>query len=286
MALQNCADLGCVSAVHVVDDCSTDGSADVARASWTSAPILNVFSFRENCGQWPATNFGIEALAAEADWTLILHADDVVKENWISLYIEALNVLPEGVASVCSSYDVWYPDGGRISAGEEYPNKPAVLVPGSRSEVRETLKRGCWWHISGCAIRNKSFAAIGPFNAELPMLGDWDWLLRALSSGYGVWYLPRSTMLYRQLPTSVSGTSFRIARDLRDRLQILENYFNQGYLTQRELRAYQRAVLRLLARRSLVRMARRDGYGLRKHLSLLGELAADYLSVTFRASSS
>ena len=81
--------------------------------------------------------------------------------------------------------------------------------------------RGCWWHISGCAIRMKAFDDVGEFDTRMPQLGDWDWLLRCLARGWSVEYIPRTLIRYRQHAASVSTLSFREDRDIRESLEII-----------------------------------------------------------------
>jgi glycosyltransferase involved in cell wall biosynthesis len=266
--------------VVVIDDCSSDGSSELAHRVWTDPTPLIVHRFEQNLGQWTATNYGFNELARNSDWTIILHADDIMKPNLLSLYLEAFRAAPRSVATVCSSYDVWFSDEDRIEYGEELPGQAAVHVPGDRDEVRGTIERGCWWHISGCAIRNESFWRIGNFDSKLPMLGDWDWILRALSLGFGAWYLPRSTLLYRQLSTSVSGRSFRVAQDLRDRLAILRKFTSANYLSPKEHRRQVRGTLKQLTRRSFARIVRGDATGFHAHTALLVQTGACYLRGT------
>lgn len=276
-ALQKCECLDQIELVVLLDDCSSDDTALTARQHWTSPTPLEIWRNPTNMGERCTTNAAIERLASRCDWTLILHADDVVKPFWLSLYLRELQVAPPTVATICSSYDNWWPSSGRTESGEEMPDAPAVHVAGERAAVLGTIERGCWWHLSGCGLRNKHFLGIGGFEPDMPQLGDWEWLLRCLSKGYGVWYVPRSTMLYRQHDSSVSSRSFREARDLRERLRILRLMHARGYLDEAKLRSELRRTIRQMTRRSLVRAIRGDAYGLRKHASLLMGTSFAYL---------
>jgi GT2 family glycosyltransferase len=273
-ALQANSRFDAVQMVALVDDCSSDATIAQARSHWHSSTPLSVWRNEANLGQWPSTNEGLQRLAQSTDWTFILHADDVVKPHWLSLYIEQLPRLPASVASICSSYDCWWPSTGKTEPGEDSLDVSAVHILGQHAEVISTLDRGCWWHISGCAIRNQHFAAIGGFAPEFPHMGDWDWLLRCLQKGYGVWYIPRTTMLYRQHEGAVSSRSFSEAQDIRDRLQILKACADSGIITASDHRARVRATLRHLARRAAVRLARRDWTSFRSHMRLVADCIA------------
>jgi glycosyltransferase involved in cell wall biosynthesis len=276
-ALQANPALDCIKAVIMLDDNSRDGTMDAAKSAWRSTVPLKIWSNEVNTGERTTTNSGLARLPADIEWAFILHADDVVIPNWISLYLNEMTDCPDDVATICSSYDSWYPGSGQIEPGEEYPDRPAVLVSGTRQAVLDTLDRGCWWHISGCAIRTIAFRHIGDFKPDMPQAGDWEWLLRCLANGFSVLYLPRSTMRYRQNTSSVSSLSFRQARDIRERLEIFAAYRDQGYLSPGDCGRKVRNLLWQLSRRTLGRAARGDLISMRQHGRLLAEVSVKYL---------
>jgi GT2 family glycosyltransferase len=276
-ALQTSPELDCIQSVIVLDDASRDGTAEVAKFAWRSAVPLKIWSNEANVGERATVNSGVARLAVDIQWAFILHADDVVKSNWISLYLEEMAHCPDDVATICSSYDNWYPASGQIDLGEEYPYWPKVIVPGSRQAVLDTLNRGCWWHVSGCAIRTRAFHQIGGFEPNLPYSGDWEWLLRCLAKGFSVSYLPRSTMLYRQHARSVSSNSFRRGQDIKEILRVLADYRDQGYLSSRDYRGKIRHLIYQLSRRTLVRAVRGDPMGMRSHVHLLTRTSLQYM---------
>jgi glycosyltransferase involved in cell wall biosynthesis len=266
-----------ISLVVILNDCSTDDTVTVAQNHWRSKVPLEVWNNKQNIGERKTTNAALSRLSQFADWTFILHADDIVKPNWLTLCIDEIHGASASVASVSSSYDLWWTDTGSIEKGEEYPDLPAVHVQGDRASVIGTIERGCWWHLSGCAIRNSAFLEIGGFKPDMPQLGDWEWLLRCLSKGYSVSYLPRSTMLYRLHGRSVSSRSFAEARDAKEKICILKMMREQGYLDRSDYRLGIRRLMRQLVRRAVVRAVRRDLAGVRSHSSLLFETGTNYV---------
>jgi GT2 family glycosyltransferase len=275
-ALQCNTEFERVKSVIVLDDASTDGTADVAKAAWQSSVPLEVWRNEQNEGQWRTTTAGLMRLSAR--WAFILHADDMVKPNWISLYLNEMNVCRDDVATICSSYDTWDPETNQINPGEECPGDPSVLVSGTRETVIDTLNRGCWWHISGCAIRTQAFHQIGGFQSNMPYSGDLEWLLRCLASGFSVLYIPRSTMLYRQHSRSVSSNSFRRGLDIEEKLRLFRMYQDRGYLSRTEYRRKLSSVIWLLSRRTVTRALRRDLKASGYHASLLAGTLVKYLS--------
>jgi glycosyltransferase involved in cell wall biosynthesis len=212
-----------VSAVYLADDCSQDGTIEAARRIWAAPGSLHILCGERNLGERANVNRALGTIRAKADWVLFLHADDVVKECWLRTMVLRIEACGDDVGSICSSWDSWRPSGV-IAAGEDDPSRPVEVIRGGRASVRGTLLRGCWWHISGCAIRMRAFADVGEFFPQLPQQGDWEWLLRCLGRGWSVEYIPRTLLLYRQHEKSVSAYSFQRDDDIIESLRIVRQY--------------------------------------------------------------
>jgi glycosyltransferase involved in cell wall biosynthesis len=275
-ALQANTELACIKTVIVLDDGSQDGTVDAARSAWRSVVPLEIWSNETNVGQWPTTNFGLARLPTDIEWAFILHADDIVTTDWLSLFFNEINCCPDGVATVSSSWDYWHPDSGRIDPSEANPDRPAVVVSGTRQAVIEALDRGCWWKISGCAMRTNAFRQIGGFKPDLPYSADWEWLLRCLAKGFGILYLPRSTMRYRVHARSVTSVAFRQATDIQEKFAIFHDYLNQKYLSPVDYRKKIRYMLWWLSRRALARGVRGDLTAMFYHGHVLAKMTAKY----------
>jgi GT2 family glycosyltransferase len=242
-AVQACPGVAKLGGVFVCDDASTDNTPIVAADAWISMPQLTILQNGQRLGQHGTVNAAFEQLRTRYEWIFILHADDVVKENWLDLYFNRIKAAEQRVASICSSYDCWYPAAKKIESGEDDFSRDLEIVRGARESVLGTLKAGCWWHISGCAIRVERFFEIGGFRPHLDYMADFDWLLRCLKLGYDIEYIPRTTMLYRMHSASVASNSFRRGQDLIERLELFGIYCEENYLTKRELRAVRMRVL-------------------------------------------
>ncbi|NEU71604.1 glycosyltransferase [Hassallia byssoidea VB512170] len=211
-----------ISAVYIADDCSSDRTIASAEASWQSLIPLQVFPANKNVGERGNVNRAM-TLIRDIDWVLLLHSDDIAKPNWLEMMVSRIEVCPDNVGSICSSWDNLMSDGS-IEPGEDDPSRKIEVIEGNNDAIKGTLLKGCWWHISGCAIRVKAFEDCGCFDPNLPQLGDWEWLLRCLQSGWSVEYIPRTLILYRQHVGSVSSKSFQTHRDIREFLQIIPKY--------------------------------------------------------------
>ena len=92
-----------------------------------------------------------------------------------------------------------------------------------------TLKAGCWWHISGCAIRVERFLRLAEFGRTCP---NWGTLI-----GYCVvlsWVMTSSTFPERPCSIGCTQRLFRqihsgVGQDLLEQLEIVRD------LLQREL---------------------------------------------------
>jgi GT2 family glycosyltransferase len=273
-----------LTAVYLADNCSTDDTVAVAQAAWNGPIRLGVLSSDRNVGQHNNVNRAFAALGAQAEWLLLLHADDEVKPDWLAMMLAEIDSAGGEVASVCCSWDWWFPSGN-VLPGEDDPSRPTQLIVGGPESVRSTLLRGCWWLISGCAIRVSAFEDVGAFDQELMQVGDWDWLLRALSQGWSIKYIPRTLVRYRQHPRSISSASLQMDRDVAESLRVVRRYtdmlsrwdllrfhvWRAGYLTRRMLHA----AARLRVRRSLAaaRMFVRSGQSLVRCLAAAGRPA-------------
>jgi GT2 family glycosyltransferase len=70
----------------------------------------------------------------------------------------------------------------------------------------------------------RALKAVGLFDGGLPQCADWDWVLRCLSSGWDIEYIPRALIRYRQHTASVSAHSFSTNRDLVENLILTNRY--------------------------------------------------------------
>jgi glycosyltransferase involved in cell wall biosynthesis len=199
--------------VVVADDGSRDRTAEVARSIWQSSTPLRILERHYNCGEYASVNSAVDQFPPDIEWFLIMHADNVAKPGWLNTFLERINLASDDVGLLGSSYD-GFDDSGRIRPGENEPPDKLVTVPGTRQTVADTLRMGCWWHISSCAIRVRAYRQVGGLPKIMQLKGDWDFMLRILAEGWTIQHMPRSLMLYRDNPTGSSSISFRRHHDI------------------------------------------------------------------------
>ena len=226
-------------ALVLADDGSRDDTVARAQAAHGSLP-LQVLRAERNQGQWPNLNRALHALEADVEWVLILHADDIAVAGWVDAMLTRIGSCEDDVASICSSWDMLYADG--LDRTGEQHDDPVRLIRGGEEAVHDTLLSGCWWKISGAALRLSAFRKVGPFDAAVPHCGDWDWSMRALARGWSFEYLPRVYVHYRQHATTISSASLRDDVEIADAMTVIDRF---GYT---------------LSRREVVRFHTRHGY--------------------------
>jgi hypothetical protein len=125
---------------------------------------------------------------------LILHADDLALPNFLTRNLEIIRRCDERVASVSSNHFNFDQSSERLALAEQ---DLIVFRAGTHEEVLHTALVGCWWHISGALVNKKLWLDFGGWNKKIPLVGDWDLVLRWQKNGYTVGHSLIATTKYR-----------------------------------------------------------------------------------------
>jgi glycosyltransferase involved in cell wall biosynthesis len=184
--------------VIVVDDGSTDATADIAR----TIPGVIVVS-QPNQGQAAARNAG--ARASSSEWVFFLDADDILLPGAIERFMQTIDSFPD-VEVVAPSYESEFPDG-RVEKPEE--GLPRLLT---RSDFRHMVWRS---HLASYALMRRSVAERFPYEETIRLdpAEDLDLWFRLMIDDRTIVHL-RSTCVRRvaDLPGSSSGQLLRMRR--------------------------------------------------------------------------
>ena len=220
-----------ISAVYIADDCSSDLTLSKCKETWGhKSTELIILNSDVNLGERGNVNRALVKLKNNYDWILLLHADDLAKQNWLDEMCLAIERATPNIASISSSYDVLHVN--KIDRGED--ENTTSFIEGNQSSIKDTLNSGTWWHISGCAINLRIFFISGGFNNQMPQYGDMEWILRVFNLGYGIMYISKSLTMYRQIDGSVSSRSFKTHTDIFEYSNLVINYqhlFNKVEMT-------------------------------------------------------
>jgi glycosyltransferase involved in cell wall biosynthesis len=181
-------------AVIVVDDASTDATADVvaSAAAETSLPI-RYERLEENRGSYAARNLG----ASHARGSLILFVDDdiIVGPDHIARHAKAHS--EEGPRTLVLG-DRWEftQDAAARFVGGHFGTFRAEVEEWIRSGLRELGKtpygRNQTTTVDTCdmSISRDALEAIGPFDEEFRWIGDQEFALRSLENGFEIVWDP------------------------------------------------------------------------------------------------
>ena len=197
--------------VVVVDNASTDGSAEDARARH---PGITVLANPANVGLAAANNQGIAATTGR--YILIANPDIEVTAGALDALVAFLDRHPRAAWVVPR---LRRPDGSLQTAVGDLPTLGEALLGRSWQRIRPRRRdRGFWWdgwpHTEASAVghameacylvRRAAIDAIGPQDPGYPL--DWegiDWAARAGDAGWEVWFCPDAEVVH------VGGVSLR-----------------------------------------------------------------------------
>lgn len=228
------------------DDGSKDETVALAERTWTHSRVpLVIKRASVNQGEYGNVNSGIAAMPPHIAWVLLMHSDNEAMPAWIKVLARECGRVDARVATICGSYE--YVTGGKVTNfGDQRGPDFIEDVRGDAATVKSSLFRGCWWHNGACAIRVLAWKDIGGHPQDTPLLrpleilglrqplipptlrlrikGDWDTMLRMLSSGYTIRYVGTPLIRYIEFHASVSSGSFAWHGDLLETLQVIRRH--------------------------------------------------------------
>lgn len=181
--------------VVVVDDGSTDGTAEILREYQGKVTVLE----QENRGQGAAVNRAVAYSRGEL--IAFLDCDDCWDPGKLERQVAVLERFPEAVAVYC--------DHRRIDpSGTTMGRTGALAHPRTSGQVLEALIRGNFIiSPSVVMIRAKAFHAAGRFDEDHRDLGSKDYGLWLRLAALGPFiYLAETLASYRQHANNMSGT--------------------------------------------------------------------------------
>ena len=186
--------------VAVVDNGSTDGSADALRAEFPWAEIVRNGA---NLGFAGGNNVGIRlALADGAGLVWLLNNDTEVAPDCVAELLAAAGAHPE-----CALFGpkILFHDAPRTlwyAGGEVRLSRPAGTAHTGMREAdgpKYDRERPISF-VTGCAllIRRSAIEAIGELDTDLFMYcEDLDWSVKAARRGFQAWYVPRARVWHK-----------------------------------------------------------------------------------------
>lgn len=210
--------------VYLYDDCSKDDSVAIARQSWRGPGELIVHRNAVNSGERKTTNDAFGSFEGRYQWVFIIHADDIVKKEWLTeMYGQIRQVDDSRCFTVWSSFDSLDGVTGKVVLGDDTGR--INIVDRTPEQKRQYItKLYCNWHISGAAINVRLYQELNGFDVTMAQFGDTDFFARGLLAGFTDVYISRTLTYYRVVAGSVSSTSVRTNRDIREIIYIISKF--------------------------------------------------------------
>ncbi|MHA1569004.1 MAG: glycosyltransferase family 2 protein [Alphaproteobacteria bacterium] len=190
--------------VTVVDNASTDGSADLVRQRY---PEVELVAFDTNRGYGRATNRGLRHL--EYDMALLLNADTEVTAGCLDRLANCLEQQPEvgivGPRQTTTTGRYQLSCGGKMTLPGEAVRwlQHRQLSQNNRGVAQSLANRNghggkvCWVSGSAMMIRREALRRTGLFDEKFFLyFEDIDICLRVAKAGFQVCYLPEAQVIH------------------------------------------------------------------------------------------
>ena len=244
----------------VVDDASSDGSADAARAAADGDPRVTVVTVPHG-GVSRARNHGAELASAGSEYLLFLDADDILAPQMLQHTSAHLDAHPQASAVHCAdaSIDQEGRPVGEQPGGRAEPRRLArarwgvrVLEDAEPETPLESLVLPIWITPSLTLIRRAAFEQAGGWNEDLSSYADVDMFVRLALRG-PLHFIGETLVSYRRHPEQMSGDMRRWEGERR---ALLAGWRDPGRWAAEDARRLRRA-LRFRDRRASFWFARR-----------------------------
>jgi glycosyltransferase involved in cell wall biosynthesis len=195
----------------VVDDSSTDGTAEVAEA--VADPRITVVRQPENRGPGAARNRALTL--AQAPLVCPLDSDDL----WLRGYLETMaRTLEANPTAAVACTDAWVLDDRtrriRKTSASANQDPPKPLPADPETFLLELLRRNFVYY--SVAARRESLLAVGGYDERLWVGEDWELWLRLAAASYRFVSAPGLLAVYRKRAGSLTSSYERSSAGRRE----------------------------------------------------------------------
>jgi glycosyltransferase involved in cell wall biosynthesis len=187
--------------ILVMDDCSPDNTAEVAKAYEAADPRVKHVRNDPNLGHLRNYNKGIGLAQGRYVW--LISADDRLRRPYaLQKYVDMFELHPKVGYVFCPGFALENGVESGLLNFSVHSEKDTVF-PGAEFALK--LLNGNSVVAASGLVRTECYQALGMFPVDLPYAGDWYlWLLFALH--YDVAYLAEPLVNYRAHPLCITNT--------------------------------------------------------------------------------
>lgn len=201
-----------------------DDVVAIARISWPEANI-HVMHLADRVGMEEASNTALAHTAS--DYFAIHDDDDTWKPRFLEVVVPALDEHSEAVTVVSGVTRIYELARGKTLR----PQKSELFALDSEKLTFDGMIGHNTFPPIAALFRRSLLDAVGMFDASLPVLGDWEFNLRALKAG-PFFYMPERLANYHtRTPDSdaATGNSITVGQDLHREIkdQLIQRWQNE-----------------------------------------------------------
>lgn len=211
----------------VVDNASTDGSADFVASHY---PDVRLLRNERNLGFAAGNNRGLRA--ATGDVVVLLNQDTVVQPGWLTALVQALASDPRrGIVGG----KALYPDGRIQHAGGYVDAQGNGAHYGYRQKDEgqfEQVREVDFVTGAALAISRAALAAVGDLDEGfgLAYWEDVDWCYRVRAAGFQVVYVPQAVLIHKEASMAARVSHEGMYELQRNRLRFVLKHWPVGRL--------------------------------------------------------
>jgi glycosyltransferase involved in cell wall biosynthesis len=192
--------------VLIMDDCSPDHTADVARAF--DDPRVKHVRNEPNLGHLRNYNKGIQLATGAYIW--LISADDCLRSTQVlARYVEVMDAHPRIGFSFCRGIGLRDHEETDVIQWASLEGADGIL--NGRTFLHRLIESNCVLAPSAL-VRKECYERVSMFPLDLPYAGDW-FLWCAFALEYDVAYFADPMIYYREHPQSMTTTL--VAEDIR-----------------------------------------------------------------------
>lgn len=207
--------------IIVVDDCSTDGSADVL-AQYRGIPHVSIVLLEKNHGYANTSNLGVSL--SRGEYVVFAECDDFSEPSQMATLYDALSKNRSAVVAFSKSTMV---DESGMVTGDDFSFRESNFKRLCSSDTLIGAELMCRFLMFSCVIpnmsaamfRRRNFDRIGGLSNRFRVCADWDFWVSMASEG-DFYYVCQPLNNFRSHSTTVRST-FSICEQIREIYEIV-----------------------------------------------------------------